>query len=134
MTQANQRKQKRKKLSKAEELLALLELSDGAAPTKEVAVALYSEDTTDIRQKVRRLARTLRSWGYRVYGFGGIYKLCTQPQELAVVFERNTKLSRGAVLSADDVAEGIRDLGDPEMAASARNNLKTMLMELTEVL
>jgi len=25
-------------------------------------------------------------------------------------------------------------LGDPEMAASARNNLKTMLMELTEVL
>ena len=50
------------------------------------------------------------------------------------MFERNTKLSRGAVLSADDVAEGIRDLGDPEMAASARNNLKTMLMELTEVL
>jgi hypothetical protein len=99
-----------------------------------LAVALYSEDTTDTRQKVRRLARTLRSWGYRVYGFGGIYKLCTEPQELAVVFERNTKLSRGAVLSADDVAEGIRDLGDPEMAASARNNLKTMLMELTEVL
>lgn len=120
-----------KKGTLAAGMLNLLESHYPAGlPAGTLAKALYGKDTYESRTRVRNLARTLRAWGFRVYGFGGAYRLCTQPRELILVFERNFKLSRGQVISTDGVALGIGELGDPGLAAEAKRQLRQMLLEL----
>lgn len=101
-------------------------------PTRNLAAMLFDADTYENREKVRRLARTLRAMGYFVYSFAGLYKLCTDPNELAVVFERSVRQGKGIVTSADNVALGIGRLGDEGRAAEAKRMLKEMLLELAE--
>jgi len=73
-------------MTKAEKMLALLETYNPAGvPIGVLATDLYGADNFETRTRVRRLARTLRQWGYRVYGFAGLYKKCIEPRDLAVV-------------------------------------------------
>ena len=79
MTQANQRKQKRKSYRKQRNCWRYWNYRMGPRRPKNWRCALYSEDTTDTRQKVRRLADVafVGIPGLRVRG---IYKLCTNPR------------------------------------------------------
>lgn len=115
----------------AAKMLAMLEACFPAGmPVGALAKELYGEDTHENRDRVRNLARTLRAWGYRAYGFGGTYKLCADPYELLLVFQRGIRISRGFVVSTDEAASGIGELGEPGIAAEARRQLRRMLLEL----
>lgn len=120
-----------KKGTLAARMLNLLESHHPAGlPVGTLAKMLYGKDAHESRARVRNLARTLRAWGYRVYGFGGAYRLCTEPHELLLVFERSIKLTQGQAISTDGVALGIGELGDPGLAAEAKRQLRQMLFEL----
>lgn len=120
-----------KKGTLAARMLNLLEAHHPVGvPVGLLAKILYEKDSYENRARVRNLARTLRAWGFRVYGFGGAYRLCTQPRELLLVFERSIKLTQGQAVSTDGVALGIGELGDPGLAAEAKRQLRQMLLGL----
>lgn len=103
----------------------------GGASTAEIAVLLYGKSDLEYRMKVGRVARTLRKWGFRVYGFGGIYSLCNNdPEKLRLVFNRTVKSAYGWILSADEVTHGIETAGDGKKALEAREELKKALLDL----
>lgn len=116
----------------AELMLRELEaIYPGGLTVGELAVLLYGKDTTENRQKVRGVARTVRRWGFHAYGFGGIYRLCDgEPEKLSEVVARNSKMAGGIVLSLKDIMEAISEAGAPEMASEVRLQLKEMLLEL----
>lgn len=120
----------------AEKMLAELERCyPGGVTTRELALRLYGEDTYENRAKVSRIARTIRKWGYRAYGFGGVYSLCNQdPAKLVQVFIRSLKGTHGWAMSAGDVTSGIKDAGDTVTARKARLELKKTLYRLAESL
>jgi len=107
----------------------------GGPTTSELARLLYEEDTLENRAKVRGVARTIRKWGYRAYGFGGTYKLCdADPEGLSLVFVRTLKMACGVAESAGEVAEGIDEAGDPVRASEAKCRLKEALLDLASKL
>lgn len=123
----------RKKGTYADTMLTILESNHPrGVPTAELARQLFGKDGLEERIKVQRTARILRKWGFRVYGFNGMF--CTKPEEMLTVFERNAKLARGVVISTGGAADEIEKLGDPERAVEVRHRFKQMLIELANSL
>lgn len=125
----------RKKGTNADAMLSILEsYYPSSVPTGELARRLFGKDGLEARIKVQKTARTLRKWGYLVYGFDGTYKFCTNPEDMARVFERNAKLTVGVLVSTGGAADEIENLGDPGRAAEARFQFKKTLIELIKTL
>jgi hypothetical protein len=105
----------------------------GGLPTAEIAATLYEGSGMEARAKVARLAKSLRHLGYRVYGLGGMYYICT-PEKLDVVNRRFQKMTCGFLLGAADTAKGIEEAGDAERPRLLRREIKRNVTRILEAL
>ena len=78
------RNAQRRKSTNAQKMLDLLvSRFPAGVTTAEIATFLYGCSNKDTRERVGRTARTLRKWGFRAHGFGGVYNLCNEdPKKL----------------------------------------------------
>ncbi len=131
-TQSTTRRDRRRKSTNAQKMLDLLESRFPAGVTAtEIARHLFDRDDKDARERVGRTARTLRKWGFRAHGFGGVYNLCDRdPQRLGIVYLCALRSLSGWAISAGNTADGIRDAGDIAKAMASRRELKQALREL----
>jgi hypothetical protein len=89
----------RKNLTEAQKLWELVVSREPqGVPTSEAAIEIYGWNSSENRDKVRDLARTLRKMGIFVYNIGGHYRDCTyNPKLLCLVSQRRTPCSLGTL-------------------------------------
>lgn len=114
---------------------AMLELLSTRLPqgvsTAELADRLFGRDTYQNRDRVRRLARTLRGMGFRVYGFGGLYFLCDGDEDkLERVRERQTRTAQGYILSVGDVLAGLAEACGEVRARAVKKKTRAALLKV----
>ncbi|WP_156779839.1 hypothetical protein [Ammonifex degensii] len=106
------------------------EPSRWGVPTRELAEKLYGDPGE--REKVVRLARSLRRLGFAVYGFGGVYYLGTEAVlEMAVL--RYGKVGSGFYLGSLGTLRNLAEK-DPGRARELLADLKRQVRELSRKL
>ena len=101
-------------------------------PVSEATALLYGADSVANRQKVYRLARTLRQNNVMAFSFGGIYFLCDKDAaKLAEVAARRRAMAGSTLEAAFSMREKAKQAG---LSGDQRRELEKQFAELKKQL